>query len=97
MLVDVAEFYEIAKFSHITESKPAEYWKAMAPNVDDYNSELAKTLAAGTGSLIKGIFWLRNATVANLDNGSKYVKEQVQPNPRQPSNISPYTINNLKR
>lgn len=81
----------------ITESKPAEYWKAMAPNVDDYNSELAKTLAAGTGSLIKGIFWLRNATVANLENGSKYVRDIVQPNPRGPSNISPYTVKNLKR
>jgi len=69
----------------------------MAPNVDDYNSELAKTLASGTGSLIKGIFWLRNATVANLDNGSKYVRERVEPTPRGPSSISPYTITNLKR
>lgn len=81
----------------VTESKPADYWKAMSPNVDDYNSELAKTLASGTGSLIKGIFWLRNATVSNLDNGTKYVKDVLQPNPRGPSHISPYTINNLKR
>jgi spartin len=69
----------------------------MAPNVDDYNSELAKTLASGTGSLIKGIFWLRNATVENLDNGTKFVKERVEPNPRQPSSIGPYTLNNLTR
>lgn len=81
----------------ITESKPADYWKAMSPNVDDYNSELAKTLASGTGSLIKGIFWLRNTTVSNLDNGTKYAKDVLQPNPRGPSHISPYTINNLKR
>jgi spartin len=81
----------------VTEGKPAEYWKAMAPNVDDYNSELAKTLASGTGSLIKGIFWLRNATVENLDNGTKFVKERVEPNPRQPSSIGPSTLNNLTR
>jgi len=81
----------------VTEGKPAEYWKVMAPNVDDYNSELAKTLASGTGSLIKGIFWLRNATVENLDNGSKLLKDRVEPNPREPSSIGPYTLNNLTR
>lgn len=81
----------------ITAGKPAEYWKSMAPNVDDYNSELAKTLASGTGSLIKGIFWLRNATVSNLENGTKYVQDRVDPNPRAPSSITPSTINNLTR
>lgn len=81
----------------VTEGKPAEYWKVIAPNVDSYNSELAKTLASGTGSLIKGIFWLRNATVANLDNGGKLVKERVEPNPRAPSSIGPSTLNNMTR
>lgn len=75
----------------------SEFWEVMAPNVSDYNSEVAKTLAAGTGNLIKGLFWLRNATVSNFENGSTYVKDKVQPNPRGPSTISPATLNNLKR
>jgi spartin len=69
----------------------------MAPNVGDYNSEVAKTLAAGTGHLIRGLFWLRDTTVSNLESGSAYVRDKVEPNPRKPSTISPATINNLRR
>lgn len=79
-------------FSQVTEGNQAEFWKTMAPNVDDYNSRLAK----GTGSLIKGIFRVRDTTVARLENGSLYVKGRVKPNSK-PTNISPQTLRNLQR
>lgn len=80
----------------VTEDNQAEFWKTMAPNVDDYNSRLAKSMAKGTGSLIKGIFKVRNSTVARLENGSLYVKGKVKPSSK-PSKISPQTLRNLKR
>ena len=69
----------------------------MAPNVDVYNSKVAKTLAAGTGHLIRGIFWLRDTTISNLESDSVYVRDKVEPNPKKSSTINPTTINNLRR
>jgi spartin len=80
----------------VTEGNQAEFWKTMAPNVEDYNSRLAKGMAKGTGSLIQGIFWVRDSTLARLGNGSLYVKGKVKPNSK-PSSISPQTLRNLKR
>jgi spartin len=80
----------------VSEKQESEFWRTMAPNVDEYNSEVAKTMAKGTGSIIKGIFWLRDSTLAQLENSSTYVRGQMKPNPK-PSSISPRTLRNLKR
>lgn len=80
----------------VTEGNQAEFWKTMAPNVNDYNSRLAKGMAKGTGNVIKGIFWVRDVTVARLENGSIYMKGKVKPCSK-PSKISPRTLRNLKR
>lgn len=80
----------------VTEGNQAEFWRTMAPNVDDYNSRLAKSMAKGTGNLIKGIFMVRDSTVTRLENGSVYVKGRVKSNSK-PSTISPQTLRNLKR
>jgi len=80
----------------MTEGNQAEFWRTMAPNVEDYNSRLAKSMAKGTGNLIKGIFMVRDSTVTRLENGSLQVKGRVKPNSK-PSNISPQTLRNLKR
>lgn len=68
----------------------------MAPNVDDYNSSIVKGMAKGTGHVIRGIFWVRDSTVARLESGSIYMKGRVKRNPT-PSQISPRTLRNLKR
>jgi spartin len=80
----------------VTKGSQAEFWKTMAPNVDDYNSKLARSMAKGTGNVIRGIFRVRDSTVARLESGSIYVKGRVKPNSK-PSNISPQTLRNLKR
>ena len=68
----------------------------MAPNVEDYNSSIAKSMAKGTGHIIRGIFWVRDSTVARLENGSLYMKGRIKSNSK-PSQISPRTLRNLKR
>lgn len=85
-----------SKGKRVTGSNEAEFWRTMAPNVDDYNGSVAKTMAKGTGNIIKGIFWLRDSTLAQLDNGSTYVRGRVNPSSK-PTNISPQTLTNLKR
>jgi spartin len=80
----------------VADGNQGEFWRTMAPNVDDYNSKLAKGMAKGTGNLIKGIFVVRDATVSRLENGSLYVKGRVKPNAK-PTNISPRTLRNLQR
>jgi spartin len=85
-----------SKGKRVTESNEAEFWRTMAPNVNDYNSDLAKTMAKGTGNIIKGIFWLRDSTLAQLENGSEYVRGQVRPSSK-PGKISSQTLTNLKR
>jgi spartin len=90
---------EVVTSSHAkqaTESTDAEFWRTMAPNVDDYNSKIAKSMAKGVGDIIKGIFWLRDSTVAQLENGSTFVRGRVEPSSK-PSTISPRTLRNMKR
>lgn len=68
----------------------------MAPNVDDYNSSLAKSMAKGTGHIIRTIFWVRDSTVARLESGNLYMKSKVKSNSK-PSKISPRTLQNIQR
>lgn len=58
----------------------------MAPNVDDYNSKVAKQMAKGVGDIIQGIFWLRDSTVAQLENGSTFVRGRVKPSSKPTTN-----------
>ncbi|CAM6018223.1 unnamed protein product [Sphagnum balticum] len=80
----------------VTEQNQAAFWTTMAPNVDDYGSSAARMIATGSGQIIRGIFWIRDSTVAQLESGSIYVQGKIKPN-AQPSNISPRTLRNLRR
>lgn len=68
----------------------------MAPNVDDYGSSAARAIAQGSGHIIRGIFWVRDSTVTQLESGTIYLKSKMNPGDK-PSNISPTTLKNLKR
>ncbi|CAK9256985.1 unnamed protein product [Sphagnum jensenii] len=80
----------------VTEQNQAAFWTTMAPNVDDYGSSAARMIATGSGQIIRGIFWIRDSTVAQLESGSIYVQGKIKPN-AQPSNISPRILRNLQR
>ncbi|XP_024539967.1 senescence/dehydration-associated protein At4g35985, chloroplastic isoform X2 [Selaginella moellendorffii] len=85
----------------ITEKKPSDevstaYWTTIAPNVDDYNSSLARAIAGGTGHIIRGIFWCSETTVANLERTGRLVR-RVSGACGKPSEVSPRTMRNIRR
>ncbi|KAG6541474.1 hypothetical protein Mapa_017148 [Marchantia paleacea] len=80
----------------VTEETSAAFWTTIAPNVDDYNSKAAKGIATGAGHVIRGILWLSDATVQQLDSGHGYMKSKFKPK-SDPSKISPTTIANMRR
>lgn len=89
-------FLTLLLYIQTTEANQAEFWTTMAPNVDDYNSSVAKTMAKGTGQIIRKIFWVRDSTVARLESGSLYMKGRVKPNAK-PAQISPRALRNVQR
>ncbi|KAL2611727.1 hypothetical protein R1flu_023419 [Riccia fluitans] len=80
----------------VTEETSAAFWTTMAPNVDDYNSKAAKGIATGAGHVIRGILWLSETTVQQLDSGHEYMRSKFKPK-KDPSKISPTTIANMRR
>jgi spartin len=80
----------------INEQNQAEFWRTMAPNVDDYGSSVARGIATGSGQIIKGIFWVRDSTVAQLDNGSIYMQSKLKANDKE-HKVSPRVLRNLHR
>ncbi|XP_068639887.1 protein EARLY-RESPONSIVE TO DEHYDRATION 7, chloroplastic-like [Aristolochia californica] len=78
------------------EERSAAYWTTLAPNVEDYNSYVAKGIALGTGQLIKGIFWCGDVTVDRLKWGDEVLKKRMDPNAKK-TNISPETLKRIKR
>ncbi|CAK9191616.1 unnamed protein product [Sphagnum troendelagicum] len=80
----------------LTEQNQSEFWTTMAPNVNDYSSTMAKGIATGSGHIIRGIFWIRDSTVARLESGSIFMKNRVKSNSK-PAQISPQTLKSVKR
>lgn len=80
----------------ITEANQSVFWTEMAPNVDDYDNRVAKTIASGTGQIIRGIFWVRDSTVVKLENGTLN-RIQRSNSTDKPMNLRPSTLRNLER
>jgi hypothetical protein len=74
----------------------SETWKTMAPDVDEYNSSVARGIASGSGQIIRGIFWLSFMAVTQLENGCVFFEKKVKPSDT-PSHISSQTIQILHR
>lgn len=80
----------------ITEENQKVFWTEMAPNVDDYRNRVAKSVASGSGHLIRGIFWVRDSTVERLQSGAINKIKNSKPADK-PTNIRPSTLRNLQR
>ncbi|XP_058074150.1 senescence/dehydration-associated protein At4g35985, chloroplastic-like [Magnolia sinica] len=50
------------------------YWKDFAPRIEDYNGVLAKTIAEGTGEIVKGIFKCTNAYIKQVQKGGEMIR-----------------------
>ncbi|XP_047311952.1 senescence/dehydration-associated protein At4g35985, chloroplastic-like [Impatiens glandulifera] len=48
-------------------------WKDYAPKIEDYNNFLAKTIAHGTGQVVKGIFMCSNAYTSQVQRGGQTI------------------------
>ena len=70
---------ELEKKKELTEKSSAAYWTVVAPNVEDYSSSIARLIAAGSGQLIKGIFWCGDVTVDRLKWGNEVMKKRMSP------------------
>ncbi|KAH9310724.1 hypothetical protein KI387_025759 [Taxus chinensis] len=80
------------------------YWADLAPNVEDYNSMLAKAIASGSGQIIKGLFQCSNAYSSQVQKGGDFVtsKTKTKSKPsevraKKGPEINPRTKRNIKR
>ncbi|KAI5066064.1 hypothetical protein GOP47_0018688 [Adiantum capillus-veneris] len=76
---------------------PAEdYWTALAPNVEDYSSSVARAIASGAGQIIRGIFWCSEATIAQLEKGNHFMQGKIK-SKDSPTKISPSATRRIQR
>ncbi|XP_073394993.1 senescence/dehydration-associated protein At3g51250-like [Physcomitrium patens] len=68
----------------------------MAPNADDYGSSSARAIATGTGQIIRGISWVRDSIVEQLEKGTICMKSKLNSNDK-PSTITLKALWNTKR
>ncbi|XVF18044.1 hypothetical protein REPUB_Repub10bG0177500 [Reevesia pubescens] len=80
----------------VMEERCAAYWTTLAPNVEDYSGRAAKTIAVGSGHLIKGILWCGDVTVDRLKRGNEVLKNRMTPAEKN-AEISPDTLKRIKR
>jgi len=86
---------DLEKNKELMEKSSAAYWTVLAPNVEDYSSCIARTIAAGSGQLIRGILWCGDVTVDRLKWGDGFFKKRIRKS--KDSDISPGTLRRIKR
>ncbi|KAJ7553517.1 hypothetical protein O6H91_06G101500 [Diphasiastrum complanatum] len=74
----------------------AAYWTTLAPNVQEYNSSLAKAIATGSGQVIRGIIRCSDSTISKLQKGETYMKGRIKPGSKQ-AEFTPRTMKNIRR
>lgn len=81
------------------------YWTVLAPKLEEYNSMMGKAIAAGSGSVVKGIFMCSDAYSSQVRKGGKLVRSRMKASENKPSpktkksssEISPRVKKNVKR
>jgi spartin len=79
-----------------SEVEAAAYWTAVAPNVEEYGSSVARGIATGAGHLAKGILWCGEVTVDRLKRGNEVLKKRMQPGDTD-ADVSPEMLRRIKR
>lgn len=79
----------------LVRASSAAYWATLAPNVEDYSSQVAKMIAGGSGQLIRGILWCGDTTVGRLRWGEEFLRKRLGKGPD--SEISPETLKRVQR
>ncbi|PIA55457.1 hypothetical protein AQUCO_00700031v1 [Aquilegia coerulea] len=74
----------------------AAYWTTLAPNVEDYSGGVARAIASGSGSLIKGILWCGDVTADRLKWGHVFLRKSMAPCSKE-MQLHPATLRRIKR
>ncbi|KAL3723718.1 hypothetical protein ACJRO7_035826 [Eucalyptus globulus] len=90
-----AELQSGGKKKEIMEDKCTAYWTTLAPNVEDYSGKTAKSIAVGSGQLIKGILWCGDVTVDRLNWVNEVMKKRMTP--AEKAQINKKTLKRLER
>ncbi|GLJ25911.1 hypothetical protein SUGI_0496720 [Cryptomeria japonica] len=79
------------------------YWTSLAPNVEEYNTVLAKAIAGGSGQIIKGIFVISDGYSSQVRRGGELLRsrskagEKPSAQKKKSSEISPRVKKNIRR
>lgn len=83
------------KKKEVLEETCAQYWTALAPNVEEYSGAAAKLVAQGSGHLIKGILWCGDVSAEQLKRGNELLKQRMATGTK--AEISPQTLTRIQR
>ena len=72
------------------------YWTAVAPNVEEYGSAVARAIASGAENVAKGILWCGVMTVDRLRWGNEVLRKRIQPGDTE-AEVSPEMLRRIKR
>ncbi|KAA8546099.1 hypothetical protein F0562_020450 [Nyssa sinensis] len=89
------EEMEMEANKELMEGRSAAYWTTLAPNVEDYSGCVARTIAAGSAQLIRGILWCGDVAVDRLKWGNEFFKKRTEPGAN--SEISPQAMKRIRR
>ncbi|KAF7098782.1 hypothetical protein CFC21_100496 [Triticum aestivum] len=78
------------------EVEAAAYWTAVAPNVEEYGSAVARAIASGAENVAKGILWCGVMTVDRLRWGQEVLRKRIQPGDTE-AEVSPEMLRRIKR
>ncbi|VAI93567.1 unnamed protein product [Triticum turgidum subsp. durum] len=78
------------------EVEAAAYWTAVAPNVEEYGSAVARAIASGAENVARGILWCGVMTVDRLRWGQEVLRKRIQPGDTE-AEVSPEMLRRIKR
>ncbi|KAM3299341.1 hypothetical protein ACQJBY_040707 [Aegilops geniculata] len=88
--------YEWLSDGVLGEVEAAAYWTAVAPNVEEYGSAVARANASGAENVAKGIMWCGVMTVDRLRWRNKVLRKRIQ-NGDNEAEVCPEMLRCIKR
>ena len=74
----------------------AAYWTTVAPNVNDYRTEVARGIAEGSGGVIHGLFYITDMAAGQLQRVESYAISKLKPGDK-PLQISPRMVRRVQQ
>eukprot|EP00897_Mesotaenium_endlicherianum_P004682 jgi/Mesen1/4241/ME000022S03530 len=76
--------------------RSAEFWTAVAPNVDNYRGALARGIARGSGHVIRGVLYAGDAASSHMDRLGSFAISRLSKAETDMA-VSPQTMRNIRR